>query len=521
MRMVDGVLLVVDVYEGPQAQTRFVLKKAMDAGLSPVIVINKVDRPNSQPEEIKEKVLELLLDLGADDDQFNSPVVYGSAKNGFFVRDLENDSRDNMEPLIETLIERVPAPEADPDQPFKMLVTNIDWDDYVGRVAIGKVLNGKVAKGDNMVLLRKDGTVVKSKAGKIFEYSKLGSYEAEAANAGNIVGIAGFEDVDIGETMAASEEEEALPVPPIDPPTVQMQFSINDGPFNGRDGKHVTSRAIRDRLFREVKTNISIEVSDTDEAGLFNVSARGVMQISVLVESMRREGYELLVSRPTVITIKDEDGVEKEPFETLYVEVPKEYVSPVIKAINERKGLIEGVEASNLGSTVTALVPTRGLIGFEIELMNLTSGHGVLSHLFREYAPYAGHIITRHTGTLVSMAQGTAMPYSLQALEERGKLFVEPQDEVYEGQVIGENPRREDLIVNPVKEKALTNHRAAGKDNNSGLAPATKFSLERAIEYIEADELVEATPNHLRIRKRILDGNQRKKLAKAAKEKDK
>lgn len=513
MKMVDGVLVVVDAYEGPQAQTRFVLRKALEAGTKPVIVINKIDREASDPEGMEERVLELLMDLGATEDQFESPVVYGSAKNGFFVRNLD-DPRESVEPLLEVLVDRVPAPEAEPEGEFQMLVSNIDWDDYVGRVALGKIQAGKVKKGDSVFRILKDGKRVRAKITKIFEYSKLGQVEAEEGVAGNIVGISGFEDVDIGETLAGSEAVEALPFVEIDPPTVQMQFAVNDGPFAGLDGKKVTSRAIWDRLQRELKTNISIEVSETDEGGVFNVSARGAMQISVLVETMRREGYEVLVSRPSVI-LQEIDGQKMEPYETLFLELPEGTQGGVIQALANRKGNVEVMEPRGQMTYIEVVIPTRGLIGFEFELMNLTSGHGVMSHLFKEYRPEGGRIRTRQNGTLVSMAQGKAMAHSLEALEERGILFVGPSEDIYEGMIVGQNSRDGDLPVNPVKAKNLTNHRSATKTIDTGLKPPLKMSLERALEYIEADEFVEATPSFIRLRKRILDPHERKKYEKA------
>ncbi|MGB6222669.1 translational GTPase TypA [Haloferula sp.] len=518
MKMVDGVLLVVDATGGPQAQTRFVLRKALQEGLKPIVVVNKVDRPLSTPEKVHDQVLELFLDLDASEDQFEAPFLYGSARDGYFM-DTPDGERKDCVPLINKIIEYIPEPDAKEDAPFSMLVSNIEWDDYVGRVAIGKVLGGSVKKGDNIWLLRKDGTRVRSKVGKTFTYSGLETADSEGCGAGGIVGVAaGIEDIDIGDTLAASEDAEQLPFVAIDPPTVQMQFSINDGPFAGKDGKHVTSRAIRDRLMKETKTNISIEVEDTDTSGVFTVSARGAMQIAVLVETMRREGYELLVSRPTVIYRRDEAGQLLEPFETLYVEAPDEYTQGILKALAARKGILEHMDVEASGrSLIQARIPTRGLIGFETELVNLTSGHGIMSHLFSEYGPHAGEIVTRITGTLVSMDTGTATTYSLQLLEARGKLFVGAGDKIYVGMLVGENPRANDLPVNPVKEKHLDNMRSAGKDKTSKLAPPVDFSLERAIEYIEQDELVEATPNNIRLRKRILDPNVRKRMEKKAK----
>ena len=514
MRMVDGVLLVVDAFEGPQAQTRFVLRKALAEGLLPILVINKLDREAADPLAVQDRVLELLLELGATEDQFELPVLYGSAKEGYFVTDLADQKRDSVEPLIEVILERVPPPQVDAGAPFRMLVSNIDWDDYVGRIALGRVESGEVRKGDALWLLRLDGSTVHSTITKVFEYAKLGTQDAAVGEAGNIVGLAGFEDVDIGETLAASEQAEVLPFVAIDPPTVQMQFAVNDGPFAGRDGRNVTSRAIWDRLQREVKTNVSIEVTESEQAGVFNVSARGAMQIAVLVETMRRENYEVLVSRPRVITHK-EDGVEMEPFETLYLELPADMTGGVIQILANRKGVVEVMEPRGTMSYLEVTIPTRGLIGFEFELMNLTSGHGVMSHLFKDYRPVAGRIRTRIQGTLVSMATGTAMAYSLESLEDRGRLFVGPTEEIYEGQIVGESARAGDLPVNPTKAKNLTNHRSANKTIDEGLKPPIKMSLERAIEYIEPDEFVEVTPSIIRLRKRILCPHERKRNDKA------
>ncbi|MGC6458232.1 MAG: translational GTPase TypA [Akkermansiaceae bacterium] len=518
MKMVDGVILVVDAFGGPQAQTRFVLRKALQEGLKPIIVVNKIDRPNSDPLGVHDKVLELFLELDATDDQFNAPTLYGSAKNGFFSFDSTATNGDCI-PLLEAIVENIPAPETTDDESFKMLVSNIDWDDYVGRIAIGKILSGSVKKGDNIYRLLKDGTHVRSKVGKVFEYTNLGIQETQDGVAGNIVGIAGFEDADIGETLAGDEEAKALPAVNIDPPSVQMQFSINDGPFAGKDGKHVQSRVIRDRLYREMKTNVSIHVEDSDTAGVFNVSARGAMQIAVLVETMRREGFEILVSRPTVIIKRDENDKRLEPWETLYLELPSEYANPLLKILNDRKGMLEDMTTNDTSgrTLITANIPTRGIIGLEFELVNITSGHGIMSHLFDDYKSWAGNIQTRQAGTLVSMDTGPATAYSLLALEERGTLFVNPAEEVYTGMIVGENSRADDLPVNPVKAKKLDNIRSATKENTAKLAPALKFSLERAIEYIDPDELVEATPNFLRLRKRILDPNERKRANKAAK----
>ncbi|MGK0238449.1 MAG: GTP-binding protein [Candidatus Pelagisphaera sp.] len=515
MKMVDGVLLLVDAKDGPQAQTRFVLRKALAHGLKPIVVVNKIDRDFADPERVHDQVLELLLELDADEEQFNAPFLYGSAKNGFMVKNLE-DPQENMQPLFETVVENIPAPQADTEGEFRMLISNIDWDNYVGRVAVGKVLSGIVETGGKIFRVKKDGTRERAKITKIFEYTGLGSSESSQGEAGNIVGIAGFDEVNIGETLCFTQEQEPLPFVDIDPPTIQMQFAVNDGPLAGRDGKLVTSRQIRERLFREVKTNVSIQAEDSDKSGVFNVSARGAMQISVLVETMRREGFELLVSRPTVIT-KEVDGKIHEPFETLWIELPEDCMGGIMENLSNRRGQMTNMETRNGTIFLEAEIPTRGIIGLEIDLVNATSGHGIMSHLFKDYRPMAGEITTRLTGTLVSMAPGKTTSYSLAALEDRGKLFVTAGVEVYEGMIIGENPRANDIPVNPVKPKQLTNFRSQGDGKAIQLSPPIHFSLERSIEYIAPDEFVEATPNFLRLRKRVLNATLRKRSERGVK----
>jgi GTP-binding protein len=514
MKMVDGVLLLTDAVGGPQAQTRWVLRKALDAGLKTICVINKIDRDTARPEWVHDKVLELFLDLDADEDQFNAPFLYASAKNGFADREVDGPRAD-MSALFETVVERIPPPLIE-DGGFRMLVSNIDWDDYVGRMAIGRVLSGAVRHGQTIQALRRDGRRDRVKITRMRTFTGLGTDDVEEAVAGDIVGIAGFEDVDIGDTLAASPEAEALPFVEIDPATVQMEFSVNNGPLAGRDGKKVTSRQIRERLLRETQSNISISVEDTDDGTRFLVNARGAMQIAVLVETMRREGFEVLVSRPTVL-YKEIDGTRCEPFEQVWVEVPEDQLGGVMENLSKRKGKVTHIEHHHAGVTLEAEAPTRGLIGFESDLVTMTSGHGVMSHSFLEYRPCCGEIVTRQTGTLVSMEQGKAMPYALDMIQARGKLFIAPGAEVYGGMIVGENPRKEDLPVNPAKAKQLDNMRASGSDKAVQLAPPVEFSLERAIEYIAPDELVEATPHFLRLRKRILDANERRKIAKAAK----
>ncbi|MFM1749285.1 MAG: GTP-binding protein TypA/BipA [Verrucomicrobiota bacterium] len=516
LRMVDGVLLVVDAYDGPQAQTRFVLRKALQHGLKVVIVINKIDRDNAEPAKMYDKVLELLMELNATEEQFDAPVVYGSGRDGYMMYHL-GDERKDMTPLFETILEHVPPPFAKPNEPFHMLVSNIDWSDYVGRIAIGKILGGKVNVGDTVFTIRHaDGKRIRSKVTKVFEYSGLGTQESDAGVAGNIVGLSGFEDIDIGDTIAATEEAHALPFTQIDPPTLEMQFCVNDGPLVGQEGKLVTSRQLRERLFRELKTNVSISVEDSDRAGVYNVKARGAMQVAVLVETMRREGYELLVSRPTVIE-KVIDGKRCEPYETVWIEVPDECVGGIMQNLANRKGQLTNMEKLPHSTMIEATITTRGLIGMEIDVVNMTSGRGVTSHLFKEYGPYAGEVLTRMTGTLIATEAGETTSYALVMCQERGKLFVGPGEQVYEGMIVGENPRNEDIAINAVREKKLTNFRSQGEGVATGLTPATKLSLERAIEYIAADEFVEVTPKNLRLRKRLLREVDRRKIARAAK----
>ncbi|MBK28009.1 MAG: translational GTPase TypA [Verrucomicrobiales bacterium] len=515
MKMVDGVLLLTDAVSGPQAQTRWVLRKALGHGLKTICVINKIDRETARSEWVHDKVLELFLELGADEDQFNAPFLYGSAKLGFADRKLDGP-RKNMNDLFETIIERVPPPVIE-DAPFRMLVSNIDWDEYVGRMAIGRILSGKVKQGDQINVLRNDGSRLKGKIIKLKEFAGLQTNDVQSANAGDIAGLAGFEEVDIGDTLAQAEDAEPLPFIEIDPATVQMEFSVNDGPLAGQDGKKVTSREIRSRLERETKSNISISILDTDESTRFLVNARGSMQIAVLLETMRREGYEVLVSRPTVLS-REIDGKKCEPYEQIWVEAPDEQLGTIMESLSKRLGKITNIEHHSAGVTVSAEIPTRGLIGFESDLVTLTSGNGVMSHMFLEYRPYSGELVTRQTGTLVSMENGNAMTYALDMLQTRGSLFISPGDSVYAGQVVGENPRRDDLPVNPTKAKHLDNMRASGSDKSILLTPSIKFSIERAIEYIANDELVEVTPHHLRFRKRILDANERRKATKRAKD---
>ncbi len=515
LRMVDGVLLVVDAYDGPQAQTRFVLRKALQHGLKVVIVVNKIDRENADPQKSHDKVLELLLELNATEEQFDAPVVYGSGRDGYMMSTIDGE-RKNMDPLFEAILEHVPPPFAKPSDQFHMLVSNIDWSDYVGRIAVGKILGGSVSIGDPVWVIRNsDGKRIRAKISKVFEFSGLQTNESPTGIAGMIVGISGFEDIDIGDTIAANENAHALPFTQIDPPTLEMQFCVNDGPLAGREGKYVTSRQLRERLYREIKTNVSIKVEDTDKAGVFNLMARGAMQIAVLVETMRREGFEILVSRPQVITQKNDKGQILEPYETLWVEVPEECVGSVMQNLANRKGQLTNMEKHPHGTTIEATITTRGLIGFEIDLVNATNGRGVMSHLFKEYGLWAGELITRLSGTILATEAGTTTAYALNFVSERGKLFVGPGEDVYEGMIVGENPRKEDVPVNAVRAKQLTNFRSQGEGKGIQLSPPIKMSLERAIEYIAPDEYVEVTPKSLRLRKKILSQIERRKIERA------
>jgi len=518
LRMVDGVLLVIDAYDGPQAQTRFVLRKALAHGLKVVIVINKIDRDNADPAKMYDKVLELLMELNATEEQFDAPVVYGSGRDGYMMYHL-GEKKENMTPLFQTIIDHVPPPFAKPEEPFHMLVSNIDWSDYVGRIAVGKILGGTVRVGDPVFVIRhaEAGKKVRAKITKIFEFTGLGQREVEAAHAGNIVGLSGFEDVDIGDTLDVRENAHALPFQQIDPPTLEMQFCVNDGPLVGQEGKLVTSRQLRERLMRELKLNVSIQIEDSDKAGIFNVKARGAMQVAVLVETMRREGFELLVSRPTVIEKTGPNGERQEPYETVWIEVPDECVGTIMQNLANRKGRLTNMEKLQHSTMLEAAITTRGLIGLEIDVVNATSGRGVTSHLFKEYGPHAGELLTRITGTLIATEAGETTGYALVMCQERGKLFVNPGEQVYEGMIVGENPRNEDIAINAVREKKLTNFRSQGEGVAAGLTPGVKLSLERAIEYIAADELVEVTPKNLRLRKRILNNAARQKAAKASK----
>jgi len=512
LKMVDGVLVLVDAFDGPQAQTRFVLRKAFMNHLKPIIVINKIDRENANPHKVHDHILELLLELHATEEQFCAPFIYASARDGYALLDV-NDPHEGMKPLFQAIVDHIPPPKADPSAPFQMLVSNLDWSDYVGRIGIGKIIGGHVKLGDSIVRIRKDGRRERAVVTKLTEFSGMRTSDATTeGEAGNIVGIAGFEDLDIGETLCDTEEREPLAFVEFDPPTIQMQFCVNDGPLAGRDGKFLTSRQVRERLFKETRMNVSLGVSDTDVPNVFLVSARGELQIAILVEQMRREGFEILVSRPTVIVRKEGDKL-LEPFETLWIEIPAEYIGAVMQSLASRKAQMTNLEHHDKHAGMEAVIPTRGLIGLETDLVNITSGQAVMSHMFKEYALHCGPIKTRTTGTLVSMESGTATSYALDTVQERGKLFITAGDEIYEGMIVGENPRAEDMPVNPTRAKHLTNFRCHGEGKGIMLTPPIRMSLEHAIEYIAADELVEATPKFIRLRKRILNATARKRAA--------
>jgi GTP-binding protein len=514
MNMIDGVLLVVDAAEGPQAQTRFVLRKALEAGAKPIVVINKIDRENANPKKVLDEVFELFISLKATDEQLDFPFVYCSAKAGYAKTQLDHSSG-TMEPLFDAIVKHIPPPRAKAGEGFQVLVANLDYSDYLGRIAFGKIVEGKVKVAEAACCLHGDGRVTNGKITTIYHFEGLKRIEMEEAHAGDIVGITGFEDVFIGETISDKPERGALPYIPIDPPTIQMEFAVNDGPLAGLDGKLVTARHIWERLQREVRTNVALRIAPTPDPKVFAVSGRGEMQIAILVEQMRREGYEVLVSRPEVLWQKDTKGNALEPIEKLFVEVPNENLGAVMENLSFRKAQITNMNHVGNVVSVEALIPMRGLIGFETDLVNMTRGMGVMSHLFHEYGEDRGEIAARKNGSLVSMDAGEATSYALNMIQERGRLLVVPGDQVYEGMIVGENARENDIPVNPVKEKKLTNMRSQGDGKGIQLNAPLRLSLERALEYIDVDEYVEATPRHLRLRKRILDENQRKRAEKA------
>ena len=514
LKMVDGVLLLVDAFEGAMPQTREVLKKALSLHLKPIVVINKIDRPGANPEKVVDQVLDLFIELGADDDQLDFPVIYASAKNGIAKMSLAEET-DNVNCIFETIIEKISAPSCEMEGPAQLLVSNIDYDDYLGRIAVGRIERGQINLGMPVSVCKSEDKIINGKVAKLFTYMGLKKVEVEQASAGDIVALSGIEDINIGDTICDINNPEKIPFVDIDEPTVSMTFSVNDGPFAGKEGQFVTSRHIRDRLFKELERNVSLRVKETDRAESFEVSGRGELHLSVLIETMRREGFELLVSRPKVI-FKEIDGVKCEPIERLVVNVPDDAIGNVIEKLGRRKGEMVNMEPAEDGHTkVEFKIPARGLIGYRTEFMTDTKGNGTMNSIFDCYEPYKGEISSRVRGTLVAFEAGTAVTYGLYNAQERGELFIGPGTEVYEGMIVGLNSRGEDIAINVCKEKHLTNTRASGSDDALRLVPPIQFSLEKAIEFIAEDELVEVTPKNIRLRKKILDTKTRERMARS------
>lgn len=510
LKMVDGVLVLVDAFEGCMPQTRFVLKKALSLDLRPIIVVNKIDRPNARPYEVIDEVLELFLELEANDDQFNSPVVYASGRDGYATLDPEAKGED-LKPLLDMIVNHVPAPKGDEDAPLQLLISNIDYDEYVGQMAVGRIERGTARVGQQAVICKKDGTTSTIRLTKMYMYEGLKRVEAETASIGDIVLVSGVGDVKIGETICDTEAPEPLPFVDIDEPTISMNFSVNNSPFAGREGEFVTSRHLRDRLFKEMITNVSLRVEETDSTETFKVSGRGELHLSVLVETMRRQGYEFQVSKPEVIT-KVIDGVVMEPMELLIVDVPDEYTGAVIQTLSERKAQMLNMHAGNSGYTrIEFNIPSRSLIGYRSQLLTDTRGNGIMNHILNGYEEFKGEIPVRQRGSLVAFEDGETVTYGLFNAQERGSLFIGPGEKVYMGMVVGENNRTGDIDVNVCKKKHVTNMRASGSDEALRLVPPVVMSLENCIEFLGDDELLEVTPESLRIRKKILDKSLRAK----------
>lgn len=519
MLMVDGVLLLVDAFEGCMPQTRFVLKKALALRKKVVVVINKIDRPGARPAEVVDEVIDLFIELGADEDQIEFPVVFASARDGYASYD-SNDRSGDMTPIFESIINEIPAPTGDMDGDTQVLFSSLDYDDYVGRLGIGRIERGVVKPGTQYVLCRRDGSEEKVKISKLYIFNGLRKVEVSSAAAGEIICAAGITDVNIGETLCDPEDVQPLQFIKIDEPTISMNWIVNDSPFAGQEGKYVTSRNIRDRLFKEVETNVSMRVEETDTTDTFKVSGRGELHLSILIETMRREGYEFAVSRPEVIFKKDDNGKLLEPMEDLVVEVPEEYVGAVIQKLGSRKAELRDMQANPGAATHLEFnVPSRGLIGYRSEFMTDTNGNGIMNQTFAGYEPYKGDIETRERGSLVSYEQGVTSAYGLFNVQDRGVLFVGPGVEVYEGMIVGESTRSDDIVVNVCKTKHLTNTRASGSDDALRLVPPEQLSLEQCMEFIADDELLEITPESLRLRKRILSKEQRMKMASKKKKK--
>ncbi|MBE6733151.1 MAG: translational GTPase TypA [Ruminococcaceae bacterium] len=511
LQMVDGVLLLVDAFEGCMPQTRFVLKKALALGKKAVVVINKIDRPMARPHEVVDEVLDLFIELGADDDQIEFPVIFASGRDGFatYSPDVQGE---NMKPLFEAIVKEIDAPSGDSEGPTQILFTNIEYDDYLGRIGVGRVERGSVKSGQTLALCHKDGTHTNVKIAKLFMYSGLKRVEVESATYGDIIQVAGFSGLEIGETACDVNCIEPLPFIKIDEPTLSMNFMVNNSPFAGKDGKYVTSRNLRDRLFKEVMTNVSLRVEETESADTFKVSGRGELHLSILIETMRRQGYEFQVSPPTVIYKRDEDGTLLEPIELLMIEVPEEYVGAVMERLGTRKAEIKNMGSREGGSShLEFLIPARGLLGYRSQFMTDTNGNGIMNHIFDSYQAYKGDIEQRLTGSIIAHETGEATGYGLFNTQSRGRLFIGAGTPVYEGMIVGENPKNEDIVCNVCKKKQMTNTRASGSDDALRLVPHSVLSLEQSLEFIKDDELVEITPNNIRLRKRILDKEQRMK----------
>ncbi len=510
LKTVDGVLLLVDAFEGAMPQTREVLKKSLALGLKPIVVINKIDRPGATPEKVVDQVIELFIELDASDEQLEFPVVYASAKNGIAKMDL-NEETDDLSCLFETMINTIQAPDCDEDGTAQMLVSNIDYDDYVGRIAVGRVERGVIKTGMPVSICGKEDKITQGRIAKVYTHVGLNKVEVEEGKAGDIIELAGLPDINIGDTICDFNNPEKIPFVDIDEPTVSMTFSVNNGPFAGKEGQFITSRHIRDRLFKELERNVSLRVKETDTPDSFEVSGRGELHLSVLIETMRREGFELLVSRPKVI-IKEIDGVKSEPIESLVVNVPDDCVGNVIEKLGRRKAEMVNMEPAEAGHTkIEFKIPARGLIGYRTEFLTDTKGEGTMNHIFNSYEPFKGDIQARVRGTIVAFENGKSVTYGLYNAQDKGELFIGPGVEVYEGMIVGLNSRGEDLAINVCKEKHLTNTRASGSDDALRLVPPIQMSLEKAIEFIQDDELVEITPKSIRLRKKILDSKERER----------
>ena len=515
LKTVDGVLLLVDAFEGAMPQTREVLKKSLALNLKPIVVINKIDRPGAQPQKVLDQVMELFIELDANDDQLDFPVVYTSAKNGVAKMNLSDPDGD-MTCLFETIIKTINPPACDENGPMQMLVSNIDYDDYVGRIAVGRLERGIIKNGMSVSICGKDDKITQGKISKVYTHMGLKKVEVDEATAGDIIEVAGIPQIHIGDTICEFDHPEKIPFVDIDEPTVSMTFSVNNGPFAGREGQFITSRHLRDRLFKELDRNVSLRVEETSSPDSFIVSGRGELHLSVLIETMRREGYELLVSRPKVI-MKEINGVKCEPIERLVVNVPDDCVGNVIEKLGRRKGEMVNMEPAEPGHTkIEFKIPSRGLIGYRTEFLTDTKGEGVMNSIFDSYEPYKGEIVARTRGTIVAFENGTSITYGLYNAQDKGELFIGPGVEVYEGMIVGLNSRGEDLVINVCKEKHLTNTRASGSDDALHLVPPIQMSLEKAIEFIQDDELVEVTPKSIRLRKKILDNKERERAARNA-----